>query len=80
MLLQVYLLLIEENAKLVLKVKILETKNEHLELVEVKCFNLEQKNEYHENKIKYMTEIEAYLRKKIEEIYVEFKAYRNINV
>ena len=55
----------EKNAKLVLRVKILETKNEQLELVEVKFFNLEQKNEYLENNIKCMTEIESYLRKQI---------------
>ena len=53
----------KENAKLVLRVKILKTKNEQLELVEVKCFNLEQTNEYLENKIKCMTEVETYLRK-----------------
>ena len=53
----------EENAKLVLRVKILETKNEQLELVEVKFYDLMQKNEYLENKIKCMNEVEVYLRK-----------------
>ena len=55
----------EENAKLVLRVKILETKNEYLELVEVKCLILNKRMNILENKIKCMTEIEAYLRKQI---------------
>ena len=42
----------EENEKLILKVKMLETRNEELELACVKMLDLKQKIEYLENKDK----------------------------
>ena len=68
----------EENVKSVFRVKILKTKNEQLDLVEVKCHDLMQRNAYLKNKIKCMTEVEAYLRKEIEEIEFKFKPYQTL--
>ena len=52
----------EENEKLVLKVKMLETRNEELELACVGMLDLKQKIEYLENKDKFNKEVESALR------------------
>ena len=48
----------EENARLVLKIKKLESKNEELELVVVAIENLRHLNEYLKNKVKVDKELE----------------------
>ena len=57
-----------ENARLVQKVKDLESRNEELELVVVTVEDLKQKIEYLENKVKCDAEIETILRNKISEL------------
>ena len=66
----------EENEKLVLKVKMLETRNEELELACVGMLDLKQKIEYLENKDKCNKEIEYALRTKLYEIEETLKAYK----
>ena len=58
----------EENEKLVLKAKMLETSNEELELACVGVLDLKQKIEYLENKDKCNKEVEPALRTKLSEI------------
>ncbi|KAK1384526.1 hypothetical protein POM88_022261 [Heracleum sosnowskyi] len=66
-----------ENAKLVLKIKNLESKNEELELVAVILEDLKQKNAYLENKVKCNDEIETILRKQISELDLKLNAFKN---
>ena len=66
----------EENEKLVLKVKMLETRNEELELACVGMFDLKQKIEYLENKDKCNKEVESTLRTKLSEVEETLKAYK----
>ena len=55
----------EENEKLVLKMKMLETRNEELELACVGVLDLKRKIEYLENKDKCNKEVESALRTKL---------------
>ena len=48
----------EENARLVLKIKKLKSKNEELKFVVVAIENLKHLNEYRENKFKVDKEVE----------------------
>ncbi|KAK1358538.1 CCHC-type domain-containing protein [Heracleum sosnowskyi] len=66
-----------ENAKLVLKIKKLESKNEELELVAVTLEDLKQKNAYLENKVKCNDEIETILRKQISDLDLKLNAFKN---
>ncbi|KAK1363912.1 CCHC-type domain-containing protein [Heracleum sosnowskyi] len=66
-----------ENAKLVLKIKNLESKNEELMLVAVTLEDLKQRNEYLENKVKCNGEIETILRKQISDLDLKLNAYKN---
>ena len=66
----------EENEKLVLKVKILETRNEELELACVGVLDNKQKIEYMENKDKCNKEVEYALRTKLSEVEETLKAYK----
>ena len=66
----------EENEKLVLKVKILETKNEELELACINVLDLKQKIEYLENKDKCNKEVESALRTKLSKVEETLKAYK----
>ena len=66
----------EENEKLVLKVKMLETRNEELELACVNMLDLKQKIEYLENKDKCNKEVESALRSKLSEVEETLKAYK----
>ena len=66
----------EENEKLVLKVKMLETKNEELELACVGVLDLKPKIEYLENKDKRNKEVESALRTKLAEVEETLKAYK----
>ena len=66
----------EENEKLVLKVKILETRNEELELACINMLDLKQKIEYLENKDKCNKEVESALRTKLSEVEETLKAYK----
>ena len=65
----------EENEKLVLKVKMLETRNEDLEPACVGVLDLKQKIEYLENKDKCNKEVEYALRSKLSEVEETLKAY-----
>ena len=67
----------EENARLVLKIKKLESKNEELELVVVAIENLRQLNEYLENKVKVDKEVEDALVAKVSGLEVKLQAYKN---
>lgn len=67
----------EEIARLVLKNKKLESRNEELELVAVTIENLKQSNEYLENRVKCDDEMEKALRQKISELDFKFQAYKN---
>lgn len=53
----------EENGKLVVRNKILETRNVELELLLNSLDDLKQKNEYLKNKVKCNGKIENFLRK-----------------
>ena len=66
----------EENEKLVLKVKMLETRNEELELACIGMLDLKQKIEYLENKDKCNKEVESALGTKLSEVEETFKAYK----
>ncbi|KAK1365621.1 hypothetical protein POM88_041182 [Heracleum sosnowskyi] len=66
-----------ENAKLVLKIKNLESKNEELELVAVTLEDLKQKNVYLENKVKCNDEIETILRKQISDLDLKLNGFKN---
>ena len=66
----------EENEKLVLKVKMLEIRNEELELACVGMLDLKQKIEYLENKDKCNKEVESALRTKLSEVEETLKAYK----
>ena len=66
-----------ENARLVLKIKKLESKNEELELVVVAIENLRQLNEYLENKVKVDKEVEDALVDKVSGLEVKLQAYKN---
>ena len=66
----------EENEKLVLKVKMLETRNEELELACVGMLDLKQKIEYLENKDKCNKEVESASRTKLSEVEETLKAYK----
>ena len=66
-----------ENAKLVQKVKDLESKNQELELIGVSTEGLKQRVEYLENKVKCNDEIESILRKQISELDLKLHAYQN---
>ena len=66
----------EENEKLVLKVKMLETRNEELELACINMLDLKQKIEYLENKDKCNKEVESALRTKLSEVEETLKAYK----
>ena len=66
----------EKNEKLVLKVKILETRNEELELACVGVLDLKQKIEYLENKDKCNKEVESALRTKLSEVEETLKSYK----
>ena len=68
----------EENKKLVLKVKMLETRNEELELACVNVLDLKQKIEYLENKDKCNKEVESALRTKLSEVEETLKAYKTV--
>ena len=68
----------EENARLVLKIKKLESKNEELELVVVAIENLRQLNEYLENKVKVDKEVEDALVAKVSGLEVKLQAYKNL--
>ena len=67
----------KENARLVLKIKKLESKNEELELVVVAIENLRQLNEYLENKVKVDKEVEDALVDKVSGLEVKLQAYKN---
>ena len=66
----------EENEKLVLKVRILETRNEELELSCINMLYLKHKIEYLENKDKCNKEVESALRTKLSEVEETLKAYK----
>ena len=66
----------EENEKLVLKVKMLETRNEELELACVGVLDLKHKIEYLENKYRCNKEVEFALRTKLSEVEETLKAYK----
>ena len=66
----------EENAKLVLKVKMLETRNEELELACVGMLDLKKKIEYMENIDKCNKEVESTSRTKLSEVEETLKAYK----
>ena len=66
----------EENEKLVLKVKMLETRNEELELACVGMLDLKQKIKYLENKDKCNKEVESALRTKLSKVEETLKAYK----
>ena len=66
----------EENEKLVLKVKMLETRNEELELTCVSMLDLKQKIEYLKNKDKCNQEVGSALRSKLSEVEETLKAYK----
>ena len=66
----------EENERLVLKIQMLETRNEELELACVGVLDLKQKIEYLENKDKCNKEVESALRKKLSEVKETLKAYK----
>ena len=66
----------EENENLVLKVKILETRNEELELACVGMLDLKQKIEYLENKDKCNKEVGSTLRSQLFEVEETLKAYK----
>ena len=67
----------EENSRLVLKIKKIESKNEELELVVVAIENLRQLNEYLENKVKVDKEVEDALVAKVSGLEVKLQAYTN---
>ena len=66
----------EENEKLVLKVKMLETRKDELEFACVNMLDIKQKIEYLENKDKYNREVESALRTKLSEVEGSLKAYK----
>ena len=66
----------EENEKLVLKVKKIDTRNEELELACINMLDLKQKIEYLENKDKCNKEVESALRTKLSEVEETLKAYK----
>ena len=66
----------EENEKLVLKVKILETRNKELELACVGVLDLEQKIENLENKDKCNKEVKSALRTKLSEVEETLTVYK----
>ena len=66
----------EENERLVLKLQMLETRNEELELACVGMLDLKQKIEYLENKDKCNKEVESSLRTKLYEVEETLKAYK----
>ena len=66
----------EENEKLVLKVQMLETRNEELELACVGMLDLKHEIEYLENKDKCNKEVESALRTKLSEVEETLKAYK----
>ena len=66
----------EENEKLALKVKMLEARNEELELACVGMLDLKQKIEYLENKDKCNKEVESALRSQLSEVEETLKAYK----
>ena len=67
----------KEIARLVLKIKNLESKNEELMLGAVALEDLKQKNAYLENKVKVNDEIEAILRNQVSELELKLNAYKN---
>ena len=67
----------EENARLVIKIKKLESKNEELVIVVVAMKNLRQLNEYLENKVKVDKEIEDTMVAKVSGLEVKLQAYKN---
>ena len=66
----------EKNERLVLKMQMLETRNEELELACVGVLDLKQKIEYLENKDKYNKEVESALRTKLSEVEETIKDYK----
>ena len=66
----------EENERLFLKMQMLETRNEELELACVGMLDLKQKIEYLENKDKYNKDVESDLRTKLSEVEKTLKAYK----
>ena len=67
----------EENERVVLKMQMLETRNEELELACVGMLDLKQKIEYLENKDKCNKEVESSLRTKLSEVEETLKDYKN---
>ena len=67
----------EENVNLVLKNRILDARNQELELVVITNEDLKQKNEYLENKVKCNSEIEIALRTQLVELETKLQAYKN---
>ena len=67
----------EENARLVLKIKKLESKTEELELLVGAIQNLRQLNEYLENKVKVDKAVEDALVAKVSGLEVKLQAYKN---
>ena len=67
----------EENARLVLKIKNLESKNEELELVVITIENLRQLNEFLKNKVRDDKEVEDFLVAKVSGLEVKLQAYKN---
>ena len=65
-----------KNEKLVLKVKLLDTRNEELELACINMLDLKQKIEYLENKDKCNKEVESALRTELSEVEETIKAYK----
>ena len=66
----------EENEKLALKVKMLEARNEELELACVGMLDLKHKIEYLENKDKCNKEVESALRTQLSEVEETLRAYK----
>ena len=66
----------EENEKLVLKVKMLEARNEELELACVGMLDLKHKIEHLENKDKCNKEVESALRTQLSEVEETLRAYK----
>ena len=66
----------EENERLVLKMQMLETRNDELELACVGMLDLKQKIEYLKNKDNCNKEVEYALRTKLSEVEETLKAYK----